>query len=207
VKRKLALSVTSLFISISAWSQDKSEFGPKPLDGSTIEALEIYRNPKGNELTFGLGVFPFNPYYSGFSAHAGYSIYFNKSTAWEVLNGYLVKSVEKSLTTDLAQNFSVNPTQIERLNFVLSSNMLFFHSYGKFIFLSRHIEYFRTAFLVGLAMVKTNQQSRLAASFGLRFGIYANDTFSWKIDIRDHMTFSGGVENFIAFTFGTGIGF
>lgn len=205
------LSLTlSLFLHIpSAYAEGKAEesFGPRPLDGVVIEALETYRNPKVNQLGLNLGVWPFNAYYTGFSLTGDYTYLFDKTYAWEVVQGTYLYTVDKNLTSQLAQNYGVNPIRIERINYALSSNILYYHSYGKFILLKEYIRYFRSAFLGGVGLVSTNFQSNVALSLGWKFEVHVNDAYSWNVDIRDLMTFSGEITNNVAFNFGAAYSF
>ncbi len=186
---------------------EEEEFGERPLDGIMVEALETYRNPKTSQLSFDLSLWPFNAYYTGFGINAGYIYYLNKTWAWEVANISYVYSVEKGLTSDLAQNYYVNPVQIERMTYTMITNLEYYHSYGKFILAKEYIRYFRSAFLFGGGMVTTNKQSYIAGSLGLKFEVYVNDVFSWKIEVRDLITAQSGVTNNVAFSLGTSYGF
>src|SRR4051794_36845015 len=78
-----------LFAPVSTFAGDKVEesFGPRPLDGVVVEALETYRNPKTNQIGLNLGVWPFNAYYTGFSLTGAYTYFFDKTYAWEVAQG------------------------------------------------------------------------------------------------------------------------
>jgi outer membrane beta-barrel protein len=182
-------------------------FKPRPLDGVLIDAVETYINPKSSQLTFDLGFWPFNAYYTGFSLNVGYTKYFNKTIAWEVLNGSYLYSVDKNLTSQLAETYGVNPEQIERLNFALSSSLIYVHSYGKFIFLKEYIRYFRSGFLGGLGLLATNKKSDVAIGLGWRFEVYVNDSVSWKLELRDLIALNNDFTNNAAFTLGAAIGF
>lgn len=182
-------------------------FAERPLDGVTIEALETYRNPKDTQVTFDFSLWPFNAYYTGFGINGGFIYVLDKTYAWEVVNASYVYSVEKGLTSELAQNYFVNPIQIERMTYTLASNLQYYHSYGKFILLKEYIRYFRSALMGGLGMVATNKQSHIALSVGWKFEVYINDTFSWKLEVRDLITTQSGVTNNVAFSLGTAYSF
>jgi outer membrane beta-barrel protein len=218
----VCLASSTLVFAPSVYAQDEEEvieetskpaeisegsFVERPLDGVTIEALETYRNPKSSQLTFDLSMLPFNAYYTGFGIHGGYIWIFDKTWAWEVLNGSYVYSVEKGLTSELAQNYAVAPEKIERINFTAVSNIQYYHSYGKFILFKEYIRYFRSAFLLGGGGVLTNNQGYVAGLLGWKFEVYVNDTFSWKLEVRDMITLQNGVTNNVAFSLGTAYSF
>src|SRR5689334_12250515 len=69
----------------AALSKDDSMnggFTARPLDGSLIKAVEKYVNPSPHEITLGMGLYPFNPYYLGFEGQLGYTYYLDESVAW-----------------------------------------------------------------------------------------------------------------------------
>lgn len=172
-----------------------------------IEAVETFLGRKTNELGLGFGLFPFNPYFDGFAVNSSYVYHFNKTFAWEVLSASYIFGVQKGLTVELADKYKVNPKQIVRPSYVVSTNLMIAHTNGKLVFAEEFVRYFRASVLLGVAMVNNTQKSNAAASFGARFELFSSEAFSWKIDIRDAMTLSGGVENLVSFTFGTGFNF
>lgn len=191
---------------VSTTKNDDEEFKERPLDGVTIEALETYRNPKQSQLTFDLSMLPFNAYYTGFGINAAYIYVLNKTWAAEMTGAYIY-SVEKGLTSELAQNHAVQPESIERIQSIVAANAIYYHSYGKFILLKEYIRYFRSGFLGGAGYVITNTTGYVAASLGWKFEVYVNDVFSWKIEVRDLITAQKGVTNNVAFSLGTAYSF
>lgn len=193
-----------LFISVVAGASEKN--GVKPMDGVIIDAVETYQNPKSQQADFGLGVWPLNPYYMGFSLDAGYTYYYNKTYSWEVLHADYIYTVDSGLTSQLAENYGVNPEQIDRLNLLISTNLQYAHAYGKFIFLKEYIRYFRASFLGGPAFLVTNKEATVGLGVGYRLETFVNDKFSWKLEARDVYAF-GSIGNTLAFIFGTSYGF
>lgn len=184
----------------------KGDMAPKTLDGVYIEAVENYPNLLNQEIGLGLGVFPTKPYYTAFSVYGDYVRYFSTTFAWEVINASGAFTVDTDLTSQLAQKYSVNPSTIDRLQATFSSNLIFIHAHGKVLFLNQYIRYFRSMLLGGMGVVTTSNESRVAASVGIRFDAFVTDSFSWKLEVRDMITISG-LENFAVVTLGTGISF
>jgi hypothetical protein len=182
------------------------ELTPKTLDGVFIEAVENYPNPHTQEVGLGLGMYPFKPYYYGFSLTGDYVKYFSSSLAWEIVNASIAFTVDTNLSSQLAQNYGVNPQSIERLKALFSSNAMYIFSHGKLLFLNSYIRYFRSVAIGGLGLVTTSASSQMAANVGIRFDAFVTDSFSWKLEIRDMMTFSG-FENFAVVMLGTGFSF
>ncbi len=84
-------------------------FEPKPLDGVMIEAIETYPNPQDHELGLGLGIYPFNPYYTGFLINGNYQYNFSRILGWEVIGVHYAYTIQNDLTTELADKYNVNP--------------------------------------------------------------------------------------------------
>lgn len=185
----------------------EQKFGPKPLDGVYVEALQSYSNPRSSHLGFDVGVWPLQPYFDGFSLDANYSYYFNKNHGWEVINFSYLYTVETGLAAELADVYGVRPTSIQRVNYIVSSNYIMTLAYGKFIFFQNNIRYFRSTLLLGPALVATNQGSNMGVCAGWGFETFVSDRISWKLDVRDNYAFGSSHPNNLVFTVGTSYGF
>lgn len=177
------------------------------LDGVPIEAVENYPNPKHHEIGLGAGLYPFKAYYTGFSLTGDYVYHFNKSFSWEVLRGVYTFTVQTDLTSQLAQDFKVNPQQIEKLKHIFSTNGMVLVAHGKLLLFNRFIRYFRTYLLGGIGVVTTTQKSRVSGNVGLRFDAYLSELFSWKLEFMNYITIGNKAENFASFGLSTGINF
>jgi len=185
-------------------SSDKPlEFKERPLDGVVIEGVETYRNTRNNTFDFGLGLWPLSPYYNSFSVDVGYTHFVSKTYAWEVLRASYIYSVDKGLTSELADSYKVQPASIERLNYVLSTNLRYVLAYGKFIFFKEHIRYFRSNLVAGPTLAITSSRSTVGGDLGINLEVYANDFFSWRFELRDTLVTVGSTTNNLAISVGT----
>ena len=75
--------------------------------------METFPSLKPHEISLGVGFFPFNAYYYGISIGAGYTYHMNDTVAWEIIHVDQYFSVDKGLTSELADKYQVNPTTIE----------------------------------------------------------------------------------------------
>ncbi|GEM_PF-2138219 len=202
-----ALLLTLLPIDLFAIAPEDYD---KTMDGVAIEAIEHYPNFNNQEYKFGVSLFPFNPYYNGLGVNAGYSYGYNKSLIWDVISVSYVFTVNKGLSSELAEDFGVNPKLIEKLKYVVSSDCRYVHSFGKTIFLEKYIQSYRSSFLLGLANATTSLESNIALHFGFHFDFYISDRYSWKIELSDYVTIpSGNFEdfNYISLKLMTGVRF
>lgn len=212
MRQYLFLSVSFFFTLLffrEAWaiSEDlEQRFGPRPLDGVYIEAIQAYVNPRSHHLGVDFGVWPLNPYYNGFSVNLDYSYYFNKTFSWEVVNfGYLY-SVQTGLTAELAEKTKTNPVKIDMVNFVVSSSFQYTLAYGKFVIFDNHIRYFRSSLLLGPVLLASESVSNVGLGVGWGVESFISERLSLRFDIRDNIAFGSDHPHNLAFQFGTRFG-
>ncbi len=188
----------------------EDKFGPRPLDGVYIESVEIYSIPKAKSIGFSFGLWPVQPYYNGFSLNVDFTSYLSKNLAWELLNVSYLYNVQTSLTSDLAENYAVNPQEIEKSNFILGSNLRSTIAYGKFVFFGDYIRYFRSSIIFGPAVISTvssASKTRFGLTLGWGFETFLKDSLSWRFEIKDVYAIGAAYPNNLAFTLGTTYGF
>jgi hypothetical protein len=177
----------------------------KPLEGVTVEALETYAMPKNNSLAFGFGLYPFNAYFTGFGLNFLYDYRLSKTVAWEIINASYVFSIGTDLTSQLAQDYGVNPQSIEKFQYLVSTAFLFTHTRGKLLFLDDYIKTFSSSFILGLGFLNTTAKSEVCGQAGISLEAAVSDSFTWRFEFRDLITVNG--RNFAYFMLGTGVNF
>jgi hypothetical protein len=186
----------------------KGMYEPKLMDGIPIQAVETYSNPKEKEVGFGINFFPFDAFRTGFGANFAYTHWYDSEWAWEIANLTYVFTVDKGLTTELANKWSVNPEQLEKFRAIVATNMVYTFAYGKLLFLKKTIRHFRVGGIGGLNVVNTNQNNFIGFTLGLRFDAYVSESFSWKFEVRDHIPFDfSKITNFASFNIGANYSF
>jgi len=181
-------------------------YQPKLLDGVPIEAVDTYLNPKAHQIDLGVSLYPFDSYYTGISVNLGYTQHLSQNFAWDIFHASYYFSFQNGLTTELAESFGVNPSQIERLSYGVSSNIHYFYSYGKFIFLQNSIRYFRGSFLLGAGMLGTTLQGGFAGNVGTSIEVFFSDVFSCKVNLQDSIMIPS-LKQFVTFSLESGISF
>lgn len=181
----------------------------KPMDGVTMEAVETYINPKTSELDLGLGIYPFDAYYYGLSINGGYTWHPSRNFAWEIVHAQYFFSFQKNLTTELADRYSVDPETISTVSYIVTSDIQYVFAYGKFALMEDLVRYFRSSMLFGGGVVALKDNgattTSVAAVFGLKFEAFTRDNFSWTVEARDNVAFTG--NNYLTFILGTGLSF
>jgi hypothetical protein len=173
------------------------------LDGIPVQAVENYRNPYRNQFSFAMGYYPLNPYYTGYAPGIAYTLFYSRSLAWDVIDASFVFAVDKGLTSELADKYQVNPKEINRLKFTAFSQAAYFFAYGKTVISSSFIRYFRSAVLLGAGLASHTKSQKVGISYGIRLESYANDSFSFKAELKNISTLTNGFENHAAIILGT----
>jgi len=180
---------------------------PGALDGVKIEAIETYKNPNSHLIGIGSAIYPFDPYHYAFCANAFYTYYFTRTWGWEIIHGVYAFNVRKDLLDKLAAELNKTPTEgIQKLNFLLSSNLSITLLYGKTIFLESFIRHYRAMLLIGPGVINTSKHDiAITANFGMRWEMYISDWAAWTIEVRDNLAITKEVENFLGFYLGLGL--
>lgn len=228
VQMRFLINIVFCFFFIFAtglWAQENNEgtltkssedqekvfnYDLEPIDGVTISALQRYPNPLANDVSFGITLYPFNAYYNAFALSMAYTRHLSQSWAWSIVDASLFFTTDKDLTTNLAEDFGVEPQVIERLDYLVSSNFHYIHSYGKLIFLKEYIRYYRSSLVFGAGMASTNQDTYVTANLGMNMEFYVNEVFSGKFEMLNHTTVTGesfASINFFTFRFVTSFSF
>lgn len=209
----LSLTLFILFIQLySTQSPAISEnleqkFGPRPIDGVYVEAVQNYSNPVNHHIGFQFGVWPIQPYYNSFSLNFDYTYYFNKSWAWQIIDAAYLYSIDTGLTAELAEKYSLNPKTIQKVTYLLTSNLKWTLGYGKLIVFENHIRYFRSSLITGPALVASNTDTTIGICLGWGFDTFIDEHLSWRFEIRDTIAIGSDHPHNLAFLFGTSYGF
>lgn len=180
-------------------------FEARPLDASPVRSVERVVFPGAHEVGLGAGIYPFDPFFFGFTASADYTYWFSGDWAWEILHGTYVFSVDKNLTIDLADNYQVNPQEIIRLQYLADTNLQYAFAYGKSIFGGTVIRYFRASALGGFGVLRVSDLTRPAAAMGVKIDLYVTRTVSMRVEVRNSTALSGGFSSYPRFELGVGI--
>ncbi len=175
------------------------------LDGTPVKALEVYRHSRRHALSLGYGIYPMNAYYTGFELSAGYSLFLSRNIYWEVIRANYVLTSDRDTTLELAENYNVSPSEVERLSMMYSTSGGWVLAYGKMLFLDEYLQYFRASLIGGVSQVFTTKTSATGVTVGAKIDFYANDTVSWALEARDTFVFAEGGDEYLSFGLGLGV--
>ncbi len=193
-----------LFSCINSFADEKYE----DLDGIFIKAVDNYPALKKNEFAIGATILPFDPYFYGFGVTLGYTRYFNKKLGWEVLSGDFIFNIQSPVTAAIVERTAnaadpVEPTDIEQTQFMVNSNLKYVLSYGKNIFLDKHIRLNRTEILGGIGVAGTSGRlgttggsggTYILINLGFQLDFSISKTMSWKLEYMNHFNTNIGKD-------------
>jgi outer membrane beta-barrel protein len=144
-----------------------------------------------------------DPYYKYLSVGGSYTHTFDNFWGWEVLNGAFAFSFQSGLTNDLINNFRVNPTLIDSLQYYGTSNITMSPFYVKNLLFNSSTVYSEITFVMGAGaadFVYGGIQPTIDAGIIIRY--FLGPKTSLKFDFRDYVFPNGYTNNNIAISAG-----
>jgi outer membrane beta-barrel protein len=169
-----------------AWAVDEEE-------QAATYAVQNREFSLGHEFQAAVGVLPMNAFTKGVTFGGGYTYHFSDLWAWEAMNFEYVENVDTSLQDQLLQNFQVQPTQIEKIDYFGSTNLVVKPLYGKFAWLNRSVAHAELFGVFGPSMAKYANPSTFRPGFDYGGGIrvHLGSHTSLRVDVRDYVFFKG----------------
>jgi outer membrane beta-barrel protein len=147
----------------------------------------------GHELSASVGILPLNAFTKGITFGGAYTYHFSDLWAWEVASFHYLQNIDTDLRKELMDNFQVQPTQIEVIEYFGGSSLILKPLYGKLAWLNRsviHVEGF-LSFGGAVAKYKTPAEYRPAFEVGGGMRLYGSQRLSMRLDVREYGFFKG----------------
>lgn len=162
---------------------------------------------RDHEIRLDLGFIPNDDFYYGYPVGLSYTFNYNENLAWEVIRGQWFFNVEKSIKTDIENDFGVTPSHFDEMDYSLHTSLVLKPSYGKDALWNRKVINHETFAAAGVGLVSYTRHysfgadgSELAPSiaFGLGRKYFINDKYAINLEFRDFINFkSAGAENIV----------
>jgi outer membrane beta-barrel protein len=146
----------------------------------------------GLELNAGVGLLPLNAFSKGVLAEGSVTYHFSNLWAWEIAQGgYVLANMDTGLKDQLLNNFGVQPTQLSRDVFLVSSNIVFTPFYGKLAGLNRGISHVEVSFPLGPAVGRYEDPAawQKGIDLGIALRWFLGTQVSVRLDTRDYIMF------------------
>ncbi len=170
-------------------------------DSENQESIYVIQNrmfDRHHELGASLEYIPDDDFFNAYPVGANYIYHFNETYAWEVIRGQWVFSDEKDLKKDLVKEFGAEPSQFDKMEYVLHSSFIIKPTYGKDSFLNRGIINHETYLSLGGGVVQYEREydfgdptTEKALSLGLSVArkYFLSKQFSLNLELRDLIVF------------------
>lgn len=177
-------------------------------DQITDESVSVIQNriyDRFHEIDFVLGYVPDDDFYTAFPIGLSYTYHFNEHIAWEVMRGQVVINADRDLKETLRDEYSVAPTEFDKITSMFHSNFVFKPAYGKDAIMNSSIINHETYMLAGLGVFNyersysdgsTTAETAGSISMGIGRKYFINQTYSLNLELRDYISFKeSGTEN------------
>jgi outer membrane beta-barrel protein len=154
-------------------------------DTGSLVAIQQRKYRLGHELEVS-GMFePLDAFTKGVAVEGSYTIHFDDAWSWEVLRGGYVGRIDTGLHQQLLNEFGVEPTLFESLQWYASSNFLYSPLYGKFALRNASVVHVEAFISIGGALGHFSTLYSGAPELGVGFRIFLSQAFSLRFDARD----------------------
>lgn len=159
-----------------------------------------------HEFDIGVGVLPINAFTKGLTASAAYTYHFSPMWAWEIARFAWSFGLGTGLRDELVNDFMVDATKLQNINYFGSSSLVVKPLYGKLAFTNRRVVHVEVFFALGASVgvftnaaqspnaISSNTGGVIRPGFdaGGGFRFFLDEHFSLRLDIRDLTYFKAG---------------
>lgn len=191
-----------LINSSSLFSQEEQSVAKGTIDGVPVKALERSIKPDRSSIFLGADYLPMNPYYEAIGVAGSYQFNFTRTFGWEIVRGAYYFTTESTLTSELADKYNVNPKKIEKIKYLVKSNLKYYFIYGKFLWFDSYIKHCRIAILFGPGVVATTEETKFLGSAGFSLEFFLGESVTLAVEFQDNVSYKDEIETFPAFSTG-----
>jgi outer membrane beta-barrel protein len=166
------------------------EAGPTVAEpDGTVSAVQARMFQMHHELSLGVGFLPSDAYTRGICAQVAYTYHFSDSFAWRVGRGFFSYGLSTGLREQLERRYSVAPSDFDRVEWAVGSDLILSPLYGKSAFFNRSLLWFEVYVLGGASAFKLNSGFSPAASIGAGVRVFRSQNLSVRFDALNHFLF------------------
>jgi outer membrane beta-barrel protein len=164
---------------------------------AAVQPIQARKYSLGHELTLSVGSMPVDPFDKGWSVGLSYTVHFDPTWAWELVNASAAYLVATSLRENLIANFGRRPDDFAAPRAMLTTGLVVTPFYGKLAFLDDAV--LHQAFFAGLhggvvfgarqTVLDTVSDVRPALGLGLGYRIFVSEAVSIRLDVRDFVSY------------------
>ncbi|MCA9550139.1 MAG: outer membrane beta-barrel domain-containing protein [Myxococcales bacterium] len=189
----LPLCLAGVLLASGAARADEDE-----LEAGRVIAVQDRPFRLAHEFTVSAGVLPMDAFYTGLSLGGSYTLHLTDLVSWEAIAFHYSASVDKGLSDQLLERWSVEDTDEPVIQYLVSSHAIFTPFYGKLTLLNNSIVNVSTYLSVGGGAIRYQGEGGFRPHFsigpGLRF--LFGQVVSARLDARNMISpdFLGGAD-------------
>ena len=197
-----------VFLSLHGWaagtprSMSQADY---ERESQAVVRNKLYYKPGKFEVTGTAGLLPYDDINNQYFVGGKLSWHMSDTWGWEVIDVQKAFSSVTAWATNLVKSKQISNLQTPRLNYSISSNLLFSPFYGKLRIFGSSLVYFDiySALGLGFAGTETLKLSNTAPNestvrtgfdpminFGVGFKFFLNRYMGLVIDLRDYLVFA-----------------
>jgi outer membrane beta-barrel protein len=177
-KLSCLLLVLALLAPVAASADEAQEAG-------RLVAIQQRKFRLAHELELG-GMFePLDAFTKGVALEGSYTLHLDDAWSWEVLRGGYVARLDTGLHAQLLNEFGVEPTKFESLQYYVSSNILYAPLYGKFALRNASVVHVEAFLVAGGALGRFSSVYAAAPELGVGVRVFLSRALSVRFDARD----------------------
>jgi len=200
------LVITSVLLFCSGVFASTSEI-PK------VIAIQKRNYHLGTELGLNVSYLPMDSFTNYFVLGGNVTHYFSDYLGWEIINGGYANGTSTGLREYIVNNFALEPTDYDTMNYFFTSNIIYTPFYTKNLVFGSNIGYGDMSFVLGGGLSKytrLNNINTIDTGIILRYAL--SEVTSLRFDFRYYFYLGGDLKSNLGITigwsynFGTGSG-
>lgn len=198
--------VSFLTLPVNVWAQNQRSSKLPQLIATQERPYKL-----SNELTTQAGYLPMDSFTKYFAVGAAFTHYYSDFLGWEIANANFAWSAPSGLEQELNNNYTVEieaEDKFDVLNYYVSSNVVFTPLYTKSLLFDEKIVYGEVAFVAGPSLSKFDKAGFVGGvNVGAFLRFMLGTQTSLKIDVREHVYFSGRTKQNLMLVLGLAYNF
>ena len=193
MRRLTLLCLTGALFAAGAARADEDD-----LEAGRVIAVQDRPFRLAHEFTVSAGVLPMDAFYTGLSLGGSYTLHLTDLVSWEAISFHYAASVDKGLSDELLERWSVEDTDEPVIQYLVSSHAIFTPLYGKLTLVNDSIVQVSTYLALGGGAIRYQAEGGFRPHFsvgpGLRF--LFGQVVSARLDARSIISpdFLGGAD-------------
>ncbi len=159
-------------------------------DPGRLAAVQKRKFRLDHEIFAAAGLLPLDAFYKGVGPVGSYTWHMSDQWGWEVIRGQYSFPFNTSLRDQLVKDFKVKPTEIEQVQYMLTTSAHWTPLYGKLAMSNSMVVHAEMYGLIGGTIAKLTGSFKPGPQLGLGFRFFLSSAVSMRVETRYHYLFA-----------------